>query len=94
MGSHGPSIVFESGLTCDTLTSWFHPDTDPYFQFSEAPRSLLAKDNETWIACHKEWLNEAPEAHFRVMEDSTHSLHLDQESVVFEEIIQALKAAR
>ncbi|EAR10615.1 alpha/beta fold hydrolase [Reinekea blandensis] len=86
--------LYNAILVCDHLTSWFHPDTDPYFQFTEAPESLLKRDNQTWIECHRDWLKDAPNAHFHVVENSTHAIHLDQEAVVLDEVVQAIKAVQ
>ena len=70
-------------LVCDKLTSWFDPHVDPYYSFDEAPKDILQRDNETWIKCHEDWLEQAPQAKITVVEDSSHSIHLDNEDIVY-----------
>jgi pimeloyl-ACP methyl ester carboxylesterase len=82
-------------LVCDNLSSWFDPEKDPIYQYEFAPKAILEKDNETWIQCHKKWLDQVPNARFTVVKNSSHSIHLDQEDVVFSaigELIDQLNA--
>jgi len=79
-------------LVCDKLTSWFDPELDPYYSFDEAPKDILQRDNDTWIRCHKDWLEQAPEAKLTIVKDSSHNIHLDDEGIVYEAIRETVLA--
>jgi len=79
-------------LVCDKLTSWFDPELDPYYSFDQAPKDTLKRDNKTWIQCHEDWLEQAPEAKFTVVEDSSHNIHLDKENIVYHAIRETVLA--
>ena len=70
-------------LVCDRNSTWFDPEKDSDFQYEFAPKAILEKDDETWIQCHKDWLDQIPDARFMLVKNSSHSIHLDQEDVVF-----------
>lgn len=73
-------------LVCDNLSSWFDPEVDDLYSFKESPKNVLEKDNATWIQCHRDWLDEAPAADLIVVENSSHSIHVDNEDIVYENI--------